>query len=111
MYFLAKVAFVAAVSSALANATVPVAHALPAGDVVTAGQTPSGIVKVHDDRRYDGRHHHRYHRYPRGHVVDAPFAHVESGGHTVVDAPFVHVYNGRHGQHVVAPFVDLWEPR
>jgi len=109
MYFLPRIAFTLAVSTALASAAVPVAHAFP-GATVTANPTPSGVVKVHDERRYYRRHHHRYRHY-RGHVVDAPFAHVETGGHTVVDAPFVHVYKGRHGQHVVAPFVDLWEPR
>lgn len=111
MYFLPKIAFSTAVLTGLASAAAPVAHAFP-GTTVAAGQTPSpGVVKVHDERRYYRRHHHLYHRYYRGHVVDAPFAHVESGGHTVVDAPFVHVYQGRHGQHIVAPFVDLWEPR
>ena len=111
MYFLPKIAFTAAVLTGLASAAVPVAHALP-GATVAAGQTQSsGVVRVHDERRYYRRHHHRYHRHYRGHVVDAPFAHVESGGHTVVDAPFVHVYHGRHGKHIVAPFVDLWEPR
>ena len=43
-----------------------------------------------------------------GGVVHAPFTRVETGRRTVVDAPFVHVYSGRHGNHIVAPFVDLW---
>jgi hypothetical protein len=59
--------------------------------------------------------HHRYdrdyHDYDTGAVVDAPYAHVETGDRVVVDAPFAHVYSGRHGQHIVAPFVDLWVPR
>jgi hypothetical protein len=111
MYFLSKVAFTVAVSTLVANAAVPVAHAFPAGDSAAVGHAPSGIVKIHDERRTYRRYHRGYHRYAREHVVDAPFAHVESGEHTVVDAPFVHVYRGRHGQHIVAPFVDLWEPR
>ena len=110
MYFLPKVGFTVAVSTLLAGAAMPAAQAFPAGSV-TAGHAPSGVGKVHDERRAYRRHHHRYHRYDRGHVVDAPFAHVETGGRTVVDAPFVHVYQGRHGTHVVAPFVDHWEPR
>ena len=65
-----------------------------------------------------GAGEHRYHHYDRdyydydtGEVVDAPYTHVETGDRVVVDAPFAHVYSGRHGQHIVAPFVDLWVPR
>jgi hypothetical protein len=94
-------------SCVLSSAALSAAEALPAGDnVVTAGA--SGIVKVRDYRYHDRHHRHSYRRHYRGHIVDAPFAHVESGRHTVVDAPFVHVYSGRHGRHIVAPFVDLW---
>jgi hypothetical protein len=61
------------------------------------------------------RHHHHdrdyYDDYDTGEVVDAPYTHVETGDRVVVDAPFAHVYSGRHGQHIVAPFVDLWVPR
>jgi hypothetical protein len=97
-------------SMTLSGAALSAANAMPAvGPAVAAA--PSDVVKVGDDGYWHGHHRYRRHSY-RGHVVDAPFAHVESGPHrTVVDAPFAHVYNGRHGQHIVAPFVDLWVPR
>jgi hypothetical protein len=98
-------------SAAVSGAALSAANAMPAVSA-TAGITPSTLVKVHDDGDRYWRRHHSYHRHSyRGHVVDAPFTHVESGRRTVVDAPFAHVYNGRHGQHIVAPFVDLWVPR
>jgi hypothetical protein len=95
----------------LAGATLSAANAAPVVGPA-ASVAHSNLVKVHDDGDRYWRHH-SYHRHSyRGRVVDAPFAHVESGGRrTVVDAPFAHVYNGRHGQHIVAPFVDLWVPR
>jgi hypothetical protein len=98
-----------AASTFLAVAGLSPAQAAPGAGTLAANGTSSNLVKIRhgDSRRY--RRDHR--RYRRGHVVDAPFAHVESGRHTVVDAPFVHVYKGRHGKHIVAPFVDLWEPR
>jgi hypothetical protein len=95
----------AAVVAAIASASPLLA--LP-GAKQSAGR-PSSIVKAHDDGDRNG--HYYRHRYDHGNVVDAPFAHVESGGRTVVDAPFAHVYSGRRGQHIVAPFVDLWVPR
>jgi hypothetical protein len=100
----------AAASVLVGSAGLTVANAAPGAGTAVVNQAPSNLVKVHDDG-YRRRHRHYHRRYYRGHVVDAPFAHVESGRHTVVDAPFVHVYSGRHGNHIVAPFVDLWEPR
>ena len=101
----------AVVSATLAGAALSAASAMPAVSP-TASVASSNLVKVHDDGNRYWRHHSYHRHYYRGHVVDAPFAHVESGGRrTVVDAPFAHVYNGRHGQHIVAPFVDLWVPR
>ncbi len=80
-------------------------NAMSVAKAPAAGDTASRIVKVND--RDDGyRYHHRHYR--NRNVVHAPFTRVESGHRTVVDAPFVHVYSGRHGNHVVAPFVDLW---
>lgn len=99
-----------ATSVLLGSAGLTVANAAPGAGTAVMGQASSSLVKVHDDGdRWRRRHYHR--RYYREHVVDAPFTHVESGRHTVVDAPFVHVYKGRHGKHIVAPFVDIWEPR
>jgi hypothetical protein len=96
-----------AASAALTLGVSCAANAAPGAGATAAGNRASNVVKV-DYRARDRRH---YRRYRRGHVVDAPFAHVESGRRTVVDAPFVHVYKGRHGKHIVAPFVDIWEPR
>lgn len=99
-----------AASVVIGSAGLSVANAAPGAGTAAVSQASPNLVKVHDDGyRWRRRHYHR--RYYRGHVVDAPFAHVESGRHTVVDAPFVHVYKGRHGKHIVAPFVDIWEPR
>jgi hypothetical protein len=71
----------------------------------SAGGAPSNLVKAH----YDGEGYWYHDRYYHGrHVVHAPFTRVETGRRTVVDAPFVHVFSGRHGNHIVAPFVDLW---
>ena len=93
-----------------ASGGLTVTKAAPGAGTATTHQASSDLVQEHDDG-YRWRHRRYHHRYHRGPVVDAPFAHVESGRRTVVDAPFVHVYNGRRGTHVVAPFVDLWEPR
>ncbi|MBN9281657.1 MAG: hypothetical protein J0H37_05250 [Hyphomicrobium denitrificans] len=84
------------------------AQAAP-GAGAAAMRTVSPTANSVHDVGYRSRRYHR--RYYRGRVVDAPFAHVESGRRTVVDAPFVHVYKGRRGTRVVAPFVDLWNPR
>ena len=86
------------------------ATAAPGAGLVAASRSSSfaASTTVHDVG-YRSRRYHR--RYYRGRVVDAPFTRVESGGRTVVDAPFVHVYKGRRGTRVVAPFVDLWNPR
>ena len=68
------------------------------------------VVKVHS--RHARHKHHRRH-----HIVDAPFARVETNRHyrsshrVIVDAPFTHVSVGRHGRRIIAPFVDLWLPR
>ncbi|AGK58776.1 hypothetical protein HYPDE_35523 [Hyphomicrobium denitrificans 1NES1] len=94
----------------MGSAGLTITQAAPGAGAVAVNQASSDLVRVHDDGyRWRHRRHHR--RYYRGQVVGAPFAHVESGRRTIVDAPFVHVYEGRHGTHVVAPFVDLWEPR
>jgi hypothetical protein len=101
-FFSSAATIAIAASTFLAVAGLSAAQAAPGAGTLAANGTSSNLVKVrHGDSR----------RYRRGHVVDAPFAHVESRRHTVVDAPFVHVYKGRHGKHIVAPFVDLWEPR
>jgi hypothetical protein len=84
------------------------ATAAPGAGLAAARSDASAVGMVHDIG-YRSRRYHR--RYYRGRVVDAPFTRVESGGRTVVDAPFVHVYKGRRGTRVVAPFVDLWNPR
>lgn len=108
--FFSRVSVMAAATSVLVgSAGLTVANAAPGAGTTVVDQASSNLVKVNDDG-YRWRHRHYHRRYYRGHVVDAPFAHVESGRRTVVDAPFVHVYSGRHGNHIVAPFVDLWEP-
>lgn len=94
----------------IGSAGLTVANAAPGAGTPALNQAQSNLVRVYDDG-YRWRHRRYHRRYSRGRVVDAPFAHVESGRRTVVDAPFVHVYKGRHGTRVVAPFVDLWEPR
>ncbi len=103
------------ISRSLATALIAGAAAavLPAGaDAAPVGagaknvSASSEVVKVHT-RKHKHRH---YRRYDERHV-DAPFAHVETGRHTVVDAPFTTVYAGRHGRYVRAPFVNLWIPR
>ena len=99
----------------LISAIMPIktASALPAAKPANSAASPA-IVRVHDDLWDDRweRPRYRYYRphYYRGEVVDAPFAHVETGRRVIVDAPFAHVYVGPRGRHIVAPFVDLWVP-
>jgi hypothetical protein len=75
----------------MASAGLTAAKAAPGAGTAAVNQASSDLVTVHDDG-YRWRHRHYHRRYYRGHVVDAPFAHVESGRRTIVDAPFVHVY-------------------
>jgi len=91
-------------------AGLPEANAAPGASTAAAGSAASSASTVHEVG-YRSRHRRYNRRYYRGRVVDAPFTRVESGRRTVVDAPFVHVYKGRRGTRVVAPFVDLWNPR
>jgi len=109
--FFSPAAIVAGAALVLtASAELTIANAAPGAVTAAVNRSTSNLVKVRDDGYYwRDRHYHR--RHYRGRVVDAPFAHVESGQRTIVDAPFVHVHKGRHGTRVVAPFVDLWEPR
>ena len=107
----------AALAGLLMAAVLPMtsALALTAAKPQAAAATSSPVVRVNHDSWDDewDRPRYRYyghHRYYRGEVVDAPFAHVETGRRVVVDAPFAHVYVGRRGHHIVAPFVDLWVP-
>jgi hypothetical protein len=82
--------------------------------IVGAAVAGAMIASVTAASAGEYRHHHYdrdYYDYDTGEVVDAPYTHVETGDRVVVDAPFAHVYSGRHGQHLVAPFVDLWVPR
>jgi hypothetical protein len=96
---------VPALIAGAAAAVIPAgAGAAPIGAAAKNVSAPSEVVKVHT------RKHKHYGRYYERHV-DAPFAHVETGRHTVVDAPFTTVYVGRHGRYVRAPFVNLWIPR
>lgn len=74
-----------------------------------AEKSSAHAIQVHS-RSYHHRHKRR-HGDRHDHVVDAPYAHVETGDRVEVDAPFAHVHVGRHGRHIVAPFVDLWLPR
>jgi hypothetical protein len=93
---------------AAAGASASSATTMPAAKPSVAPQHSSVVTaNTEGDRDWHIRHHHAY---VRDRTVDAPFAHVESGRHTIVDAPFAHVYVGRHGRHIVAPFVDLWMP-
>jgi len=88
----------------------PAAHAIPLTVAPAATDGTSAAITIHATRKHR-RHDHRYHsRRHRDHVVDAPFAYVESGPNTYVDAPFTEVYVDRRGRRVVAPFVDLWIP-
>lgn len=89
------------------------AGAVPTAVASPAAKASAAAVLVHEtwqDGERHVRHSKRHHRH-RSHVVDAPFAYVESGRRTYVDAPFAEVYVGRRGRHVRAPFVDLWIPR
>lgn len=108
--------FFLSTGTALAAAIALCAAALPATAAPSAiaqvfettTRTPSlNAIPVHS--RSDRHRHHRRNRH--NHVVDAPYAHVETGDRVEVDAPFAHVHVGRHGRHIVAPFVDLWLPR
>lgn len=73
-----------------------------------AHSAPTSVVEV-GHRRYSKRPYY-YGKRRRTHVVDAPFAYVESGRRTYVEAPFTTVYVGRRGRYVRAPFVDLYIP-
>jgi hypothetical protein len=105
-----------AVAALFMSVTLPItsAGALPASKPAIAAASSAAIRVHHDswDDDWDRPHYRYYHHrdYYRGEVVDAPFAHVETGRHVIVDAPFTHVYVGPRGHHIVAPFVDLWVP-
>ncbi len=99
------VIFAALIPLAATSAASAMSPAITGVQTAPSPGASSPVLKVNDGYRY----HRRY--YHGRHVVHAPFTRVESGHHTVVDAPFVHVHSGRRGNHIVAPFVDLWRLR
>ena len=121
LYFvrLARNNFIAGGVTLAAMALALAAQASPVAGLHGLGLTTAGtVVKVHDDGRDDEEWARRHYRHAYRHrddgddvIVEAPYTRVRHGDRVVVDAPFAHVYSGRYGQHVVAPFVDLWIPR
>lgn len=82
----------------------PASIAAPFGARAAFATAPESSVVSVRHRHYGKRY------YRRGHIVDAPFAYVESGRRTYVEAPFTTVYVGRRGRYIRAPFVDLFIP-
>jgi hypothetical protein len=96
-------------SAAIVAAAALNASAAPLGRMGATAADRSAVIRVGgNDNSRDDR---PYRSERRGVVVDAPYAHVETGNPVVVDAPFAHVRVGPGRVRVIAPFVNLSVPR